>query len=139
MSIQEMISTHPNGSRLNEDALRACIEACFECAQTCTACADACLAEEGDMDLRHCIRTDQDCADVCSTTGHMLSRLTQPSWPLLRAQVKACREACKACGEECRRHADHHEHCRVCGDTCKRCEDACDQLLGAFESAMATA
>lgn len=133
MQAREMLSTHPNPSPLDPRALTECVEACFECAQTCTACADACLGEDGDMDLRHCIRTDLDCADVCTATGKVLSRQTQPSWDLLKAQVGACLRACQECGEECRSHADHHAHCKTCADACKRCEEACDQLLTALE------
>ena len=133
MQTREMLSTHPTPSPLDQDALAACIDACFECAQTCTACADACVGEEGDMDLRYCIRTDLDCADLCETTGRVLSRQTEPNWDILKAQVGACLRACQECGEECRRHADHHEHCRVCGEACRRCEEACADLLKALE------
>ena len=66
-----------------------------------------------------CIRTDLDCADVCTATGTALSRQTQPSPELLRALVEACRTACRVCGEECRCHGDMHEHCRICGECCQ--------------------
>ena len=48
----------------------------FRCAQTCTACADACLSEDSVADLRYCIRTDLDCADICAATGTVLTCLT---------------------------------------------------------------
>ena len=139
MKVQEMIAAHANGLDIDTSALQECIEACFECAQACTACADACIEEgsRGEMDLRHCIRTDLDCADICATTGQILSRQTQPSFALLRAQVEACKTACQECGEECRSHADQHEHCKVCGEACKRCEEACDQLLSVLQNAKA--
>ena len=139
MNVQEMISTHADSLAIDQSALTECIEACFECAQACTACADACLAEDMVADLRHCIRTDLDCADICETTGKVLSRQTQPNLELIRAQVRACRTACRTCGEECRSHADMHEHCRVCGEACRNCEEACDRLLSALEDATATA
>ena len=133
MQAREMLSTHPDPSPVDQRILTECVEACFECAQACTACADACLDEDMVADLRHCIRTDLDCADICATTGRVLSRQTAPSWDLLKAQVGTCLRACQECGEECRRHADHHEHCRVCGEACRRCEKACDQLLNVLE------
>jgi hypothetical protein len=133
MRIEEMIHTHPAYGAVDTAALVECIEAAYECAQACTTCADACLSEDGDMDLTHCIRTDLDCADVCEATGRVLSRRTQPNWELLRAQVQACATACQACGQECRNHADQHEHCRVCAEACERCEDACHALLQAIE------
>ena len=139
MKAQDMVTTHPTGIDVDMNVLVECIEACFECEQTCTACADACVDEEGDMDLRQCIRLNLDCADVCSTTGRVLSRQTKPAWDLLRAQVGACLRACQECGEECRSHADRHEHCKVCGEVCRRCEKACDALLNALGEAAAKA
>jgi hypothetical protein len=134
MDVQKMLSAHPNTTSLDQSALAECIEACLECAHTCTVCADACIEGESDMDMRHCIRTDLDCADVCTTTAQVLSRQTAPSWDLLKAQVGACLRACQECGEECRSHADQHEHCRICGETCQRCEEACDRLLNKLEN-----
>jgi hypothetical protein len=80
-------------------------------------------------ELRHCIRTDLDCADICDTTGRVMSRQTAPDRSLLQAQLQACAAACKACGDACEQHAQMHEHCRVCAEACRRCESACAQLL----------
>jgi len=110
----------------------ACIEACVECAQSCTACADACLSEESVAELRKCVRTNLDCADICDATGRVLSRHTGYDADLTRAVLEACAAACKACGDECARHADMHEHCRVCADACRRSEHACRDLVTAL-------
>ena len=109
-----------------------CIEECIACAQTCTACADACLGEESVADLRRCIRTDLDCADVCGTTGRVLSRQTDSDIAITRAVLEACAQACKSCGDECAQHAEMHEHCRICAEACRRCEEACRRLLAAL-------
>ncbi|GMA14693.1 four-helix bundle copper-binding protein [Deinococcus metallilatus] len=132
---QAMLATHPQreSAAFNMQALTACIDACFECAQVCTSCADACLGErEHLMHLVHCIRLNLDCADVCGTTGRVLSRLTQPDQNVLRTQLQACVAACRACGDECERHARemNMEHCRICAESCRRCQQACQQLLG---------
>ncbi len=132
--VQNMISAHPNPMRLDADALAACIEACFDCEQACTACADACLAEDMVQDLTRCIRVDLDCADVCATTGRILSRQTKPDQNLIRAQVQALAQAVKTCGDECERHADRHEHCRVCMESCRRCEESCNEVLSQLGS-----
>jgi len=79
-------------------------------------------------ELTACIRTDLDCADICDTTGRMLSPHTGYDATITRAVVEACLRACKSC-DECAKHADMHEHCRVCADACRRCEQACRQLL----------
>jgi hypothetical protein len=80
-------------------------------------------------DLAQCIRTDLDCADICATTGKVLSRLTGYNANITRALVEACRTACKACGDECEKHADMHDHCQICAEACRRCEQACAELL----------
>jgi hypothetical protein len=128
-----MIDTHPRKSGMDAAALAECIQACFDCAQTCTACADACLGEEKVHHLVRCIRLNQDCFDVCVTTGNLLSRLTESNESVTQAQLRACAEACRVCAEECEMHAEkmQMEHCRVCAEACRRCEEACDRLVGA--------
>lgn len=128
--VKEMIHTHPARSTIfDEQALVTCLKACHECASSCGTCADACLSERNVQQLVPCIRFNLDCADVCEATGRLLARASEASLDVLRAQLLACREACRACGAECQRHAGHHEHCRVCAEACNACADACDRLL----------
>lgn len=125
-----MLQSYPKDlGNIDQEKLRLCIEACFECAQSCTACADACLSEEMVAELAKCIRTDLDCADICATTGRVLSRHTGHDANITRAMLEACAEACKTCGDECASHAEMHEHCRVCAESCRRAEQACRDLL----------
>ncbi|MGY1753569.1 four-helix bundle copper-binding protein [Blastococcus sp. SYSU D01042] len=126
----QMLASYPKDlGGIDRDALVECIEACVACAQACTACADACLSEDMVAELRTCIRTDLDCADVCEATGRVLSRHTGYDANLTRAVLEACAAACKACGDECAAHAGMHEHCRICAEACRRCEEACRALL----------
>jgi hypothetical protein len=129
-----MLETYPvDLGDVDRDKLTACIEACVACAQTCTACADACLSEENVAELTKCVRSNLDCADVCDTTGRVLSRHTGYDANLTRAILEACATACKACGDECTHHAEMGmQHCQVCADACRRCEQACRQLLGSL-------
>ena len=130
-----MLDTYPRSFNLDSDALGGCIEACYDCAQACTACADACLSEDNVAELVKCIRLDADCADVCQTTGQVLSRQTEYDANVTRAVLQACAEVCKACAEECEGHAGMGmEHCRVCAEACRRCERACSELLAAIAS-----
>jgi hypothetical protein len=129
---QQMLQTHPRKAQIDSAALVECIEACFDCAQSCIACADACLGEQSLQMLVRCIRLNLDCADVCDATGRVLSRQTEPDWSLLGAQLEACVVACRICGAECQKHADHHEHCRICAEACRRCEAACSSLRAAL-------
>lgn len=127
----ELLRTTPSDIGYDADALAACIDACFECAQACTACADACLGEEMVAELRRCITTDLNCADICDAAGRVLSRQTGDDAEFTRAALTACRDACGRCAEECERHAETHDHCRICAEACRRCEQACDRLLAA--------
>ena len=128
VAVRAMFRSHPERPP-HAETMSRCIDACFSCVETCTACADACLGEDNVASLVRCIRLNLDCADVCETTGRLLSRRTEAEIGVLRAQVEACAEACAACGAECERHAKHHEHCRVCAEACRRCEEACRQVL----------
>lgn len=129
-----MIRTYPADlGEVDRAALARCIEECLVCMQACTACADACLSESDDQVpmLRKCIRTDEDCADICGTTARILSRHTGYDAIITRAILQACATVCRSCGDECASHAARHEHCRVCADACRRCEQACQELLDA--------
>lgn len=86
----------------------------------------------GHTDVGRYIRLDLDCADVCDTTGRILSRQTALEPAMVGATLRACAEACRLCGEECEQHAEHHEHCRVCAQVCRRCESACNNVLFAI-------
>jgi hypothetical protein len=131
--VAAMLETYPSDlGDIDRQALVRCIEECFSCAQACTACADACLSEASVAELVKCVRTNLDCADICDTTGRVLSRRTGYDANLTRSLLTACADACKACGDECAAHANHHEHCRVCADACRSCEQACRELLRAL-------
>ena len=126
---EQMLQTNPSSAVVDAPTLVECIEAYFDCAQSCTACADACLGEDDPKSLARCIRLDLDCADVCDATGRIVSRQTAFEPQMARAALQACAEACGLCGQECERHASHHEHCRVCAEVCRRCQEACDAVL----------
>lgn len=81
--------------------------------------------------MTKCIRQNLDCADVCATTGRILSRQTSLEPSMARAILQACAESCRICGDECEQHGQHGmEHCRVCAEACRRCEQACRDLIG---------
>src|SRR5699024_8918970 len=70
-----------------------------------------------------------DCADICTATGHILSRRTGSNLATVKAVLEACRIACAECAAECEKHADMHDHCRICAEACRRCGPACSDLL----------
>lgn len=128
MTVQEMLGTHPHATA-DQEVLARCVQECFDCAAACTSCADACLGEEDVTELVRCIRLNLDCADACEAAGRIVARQTAADTTLVRDAVVACATACRICGDECERHADHHDHCRVCAEACRRCEQACHDLL----------
>lgn len=129
----EMLDAYPADlGAVDKQKLVSCIEACLDCTQACTACADACLSEQTVADLTKCIRTNLDCADICDTTGRLLSRHTGYDANLTRAVLQACATACRSCGDECQQHASMHAHCRICAEACRQCEQACNDLLASL-------
>ena len=132
MTVREVIAVHPRPTSLDRDVLLRCIDECFDCAATCTSCADACLGEPDVAELARCVRLCLDCADACDTTGRVVTRQTEPDLGVVRAVVEACATTCRVCGDECERHAAHHEHCRISAEVCRRCEQACNELLAAI-------
>lgn len=132
MRTAEMMNTYPAEINLDRDLLARVVDTLVACSQACTACADACLSEDMVAELRKCIRTNLDCADICDTTARVLSRHTGYDANLTRAMLQACVQACRSCGDECAAHAGHHEHCRVCAEACRACEQACTELLAAI-------
>ena len=124
-----MIESSPATVDLDHELLARVLGAAAACAQVCTACADACLSEDGVAELRKCIRTDLDCADICGATFRVLSRHTAYDANITQTMLQACVTACRSCADECEQHADMHEHCRVCAEVARRCEQACSDLL----------
>ena len=131
--VTAMLDAYPKDlGNIDRQKLADCIHACFACGETCTACADACLSEDMVAELTKCIRTNLDCADICTSTGAVLSRHTGYDANITRALLEACRVACASCATECEAHADMHEHCRICAEACRRCEQACADMLGSL-------
>lgn len=129
MDTEQIIAAHPEVRGNTNRALVAAIDELHACAQACTSCADACVAEEMVAQLRQCIRLTLDCADVCAASASIATRRTGSNADVIRRMLQACVEACRRCGEECGRHASHHEHCRLCAESCRRCANACDAAI----------
>jgi hypothetical protein len=124
---EEIVSTLPDPLLLDERTQREGVEACFEAEVACVACADACLVEPDVNELRRCIRSNLDAADIAGATARMLARHLIDA-RLLRAQVEACARACAACAAACHEHL-HHEHCRACERACHAAAESCGAVL----------
>lgn len=129
MTTHTIIATHPDVNGHVNAALVAAIDAALACMQSCSSCADACLAENKVAELRQCIRLNLDCADVCGATARLATRRTGSNTDVLRQALDVCITACRVCGDECERHAAHHEHCRICAQACRECARTCEAAL----------
>ena len=90
--------------------------------------ADACSAEK--MDMRQCIRTCMDCADICDATFKVATRRTGNNELLMEEMLTLCITACDICAEECARH--DNDHCRRCAEMCRECAGDCRAALETF-------
>ncbi len=129
---RQLLDTYPRTLGFDRDLLAATIDAVSDCAQACVADTDADLSEQNLAEMVTCIRLCLHCTDICNATGGVLSRLAEYDPDATRLLLEACVAICKSCGDECERHARHHEHCRVCAEACRRCERACRDLLDAL-------
>jgi len=130
---QQLLDTYPGNLNADAAVLAATIDALSDCAQACAADTDADLSEQNLAEMVKCIRLCLDCTDVCTATLGVVSRQTHSNPAITRPLLEACVAVCKSCGDECARHAPHHEHCRVCEQACRRCEQACRELLAAMK------
>jgi Domain of Unknown Function (DUF326) len=130
---RQLLDTYPGTLNADAGVLAATLDALSDCAQACLADADDDLREQDLTEMVKCIRLCWDCADVCTATLGLVSRQTAYDASVTKPLLEACIATCKSCGDECERHAQHHEHCRVCEQACRRCEQACRELLDALK------
>jgi hypothetical protein len=130
---RQMLDTYPRTVEVDLDTLAAAIEVMNECAQVCTEDVDADLGVSNLAEMVKCIRLCLHCADVCTAAARITGRVAEYETDITRPLLDSCVAACKACGDECERHAHMHEHCRICAEVCRRCEDACRHLLAALK------
>src|SRR3954469_19052481 len=98
MSIAKIIAAHPDVKGDLDEPLALAVRHAMFCAAICTSCADADSAEA--MDMRQCVRTCLDCADICAATARVAIRRTGSNAAVMRAMLETCVTACDACAEE---------------------------------------
>ena len=127
---RQILSSSIGKSPLDSALLGDALDALNDCIQACIADTDADLSEKDLADMVTCVRLCLHCTDVCAATAGVLSRPAEYDPNVVRPLLESCVAICKSCGDECERHARHHEHCRICAEACRRCESACRKLLG---------
>jgi Cys-rich four helix bundle protein (predicted Tat secretion target) len=95
---------------------------CVRAAEICQAhCFD--LLAEGNKSLAACAKSVSALEAVC----HGLAVLAAQKSPLLPRYAAVARDVCKACEDECRKHAEH-EPCKDCADACADCAKECAKI-----------
>jgi uncharacterized membrane protein len=130
---KQLLSTYPRTVDIDAALLAATIDALGDCAQACIADTDADLSEQNLAEMVRCVRLCLDCTDICTASAGVISRLGEYDASTTKPLLEVCAAVCKSCGDECERHAPHHEHCRVCAEACRRWERACRDLLTALK------
>lgn len=139
--IQQMLSTYPADTGMAPQKLAKAVDKLYEAAGVCTSCADACSAEQDPAMLAmstKCMRMDQDCADICTTTARVLARQTGYDAPTTMALLEACMAALRACGDACGEMTEH-EHCTVCASVCRDTEKMLAKMAKEMQSSAAEA
>jgi hypothetical protein len=126
---QDMLETVPTGVSFGAELVAAAIDACLRCTQSCTTCADADLVEDDIGEMRDCIASCLNSADVCALVARLLSRPAHCEAYVIDRLLQACVRVCTNCAEECAKHAHHHRHCALCEKVCQECVTACQALL----------
>ncbi|SFC38985.1 protein of unknown function [Alkalibacterium subtropicum] len=102
------------------------MDAVYACVGACNHCYEACLQEEAIDMLRACIRSNKDCADICTNVLAYKGREEFLDYDL----VKLCENSCQACAKDCEEHEDM-EHCQKCAKACNDCAEACHDYINA--------
>jgi hypothetical protein len=128
--VAAMLNAYP-GQRpqVDQDTLVIFIQEALNCAQACTSCADVCSADPSAAHLAQCAGAALNCADMATAVVRVLSRPTPYDRDVTAAALRALDEVCRACYQQCQKHALEFESCQICGDACRRCAQACQRLL----------
>jgi Cys-rich four helix bundle protein (predicted Tat secretion target) len=103
------------------------VMAAQECSNTAQVCLNHCLMmfADGNSELAKCAQTVNEVRIACDA----LIGLGNLDSTHLPAFAKAALDVCKACKEECDKHADKHEVCKACAQACENCADECELLV----------
>jgi hypothetical protein len=130
---RQLLDTYPGTVGVDARLFVPAPDPLNDCAQACAADVDADLSEQNVTEMVTCIRLCLDCAGICTATIGVTSRQASYDAYVTRPLLEACVAICKSCGDECKRHAQMHEHCRICEQACRVCEQACRQLLATLK------
>lgn len=89
------------------------------CMTACESCASENLRSDNRTSMQRSIRLALDCGEFCGFTARFVARDSEFKHDLLYQ----CSKICKACEDECRKHAT--EPALNCAEVCHECHLAC--------------
>jgi Cys-rich four helix bundle protein (predicted Tat secretion target) len=101
------------------------LNAVNDCVVKAQQCAAHCLVafQEGDTTLADCARKVNEMLPICKAFSYQVAANS----PYVKTLSAVCRQACKDCEAECRKHEDKHVEC-------KECAEACAQVVAAIKT-----
>lgn len=102
------------------------ISAAADCIQKGQVCLNHCLylLGQGDKDMASCAKSVNQMLAIC---GSLQALANQESTYLAKLAAIA-KDACDACEDECKKHAEKHEACKACGESCASCAKECKKI-----------
>ena len=111
-----------------DDMHEKCADACFDCERECSEAFHHCFKQvtAGKSAHAKAMYLCVDCADICSTAGKLVSRMS----PLMTITCHACAECCDACVAECDKLAD--SGLKECCEALRKCSTSCKEMVKAM-------
>lgn len=100
--------------------LLTCSAECLACLLACEKCSTDCINEGRKL----CALLCRDCADICALCARFEARNSNYHKDI----CALCAKTCKACAEECSKHAAHHVSCKECEEACNKCAAVCAEM-----------
>ncbi|HEY6093890.1 MAG TPA: Csp1 family four helix bundle copper storage protein [Gallionellaceae bacterium] len=111
---------HASGSRY--DAL---IAAAADCSLKANQCQQHCIVSmgQGETDLAACARSSSQAAAICMA----LQQLAVSNAKQLPQLARVAMDICKECEDECRK-TERHPECKACKEACIACYNECKRI-----------
>jgi len=102
------------------------ISAAADCIQKGQVCLNHCLylLGQGDKDMATCAKSVNQMLAICGS----LQALANQESKYLAKLASIAKDACDACEDECKKHAEKHEACKACGESCAVCAKECRKV-----------
>lgn len=102
------------------------ITAAADCIQKGQVCLNHCLylLGQGDKDMATCAKSVNQMLAICGS----LQALANQESKYLAKLASIAKDACDACEDECKKHAEKHEACKACGESCAVCAKECRKI-----------